>query len=187
LVPAQRLADAVCAGAVDAVTFTSAPAVDAFLEIAGDRPVARAFATSVLPVCIGPVCVEAAHAHGLARTVQPDRALLGAMVNTVVDALAAQQLAVATSAGELVFRGASVVVDGAPIVLSDRERAVLRALARRPGSVVPKAVLLREVWGDDATDEHALEVTVGRLRRRLGDAGSVLRTVVRRGYVLAID
>ncbi|HEY1177199.1 MAG TPA: uroporphyrinogen-III synthase, partial [Phytomonospora sp.] len=37
LAPVQRLVDAICAHRVDAVTFTSAPAVNALLHIAGDQ------------------------------------------------------------------------------------------------------------------------------------------------------
>jgi uroporphyrinogen-III synthase len=68
--------------------------------------------------------------------------------------------------------------------LTERERAVLHVLANAGGAVVPKRSLLRQVWGDGA-DEHAVEVTVGRLRRRLGDAGDAVQTVPRRGYRLA--
>ncbi len=55
-------------------------------------------------------------------------------------------------------------------------------LARRPGAVVTKGQLLAEVWRGGA-DGHAVEVTVGRLRRRLGSAVPI-RTVPRRGYRL---
>lgn len=61
---------------------------------------------------------------------------------------------------------------------------MLAALAGRAGAVVSKETLLRDVWGDATADAHALEVTVSRLRRQLGDAASSLQTVVRRGYLL---
>nr|MDP9005756.1 winged helix-turn-helix domain-containing protein [Actinomycetota bacterium] len=71
--------------------------------------------------------------------------------------------------------------------LSERERGVLSALSRRPGTVLSKAELLRRVWrseGVDGVDGHAVEVAVSRLRRRLGAAGAALATVPRRGYRL---
>ena len=68
--------------------------------------------------------------------------------------------------------------------LTDRERSVLEVLSERQGVVVSKQALLQRVWNDDS-DEHAVEVTVGRLRRRLGPAGSSIETVMRRGYRLA--
>jgi len=154
------------------------------MDLAGERDLGAAFASDVLPVCVGPVCHGAAVERGLVRAVQPERPLLGAMVNALVDTLSQQQWVVDSSAGPLLLQGAAVVVNGERIELSDRERAVLRALARKPGVVISKQALLRDVWGDANADVHALEVTVGRLRRRLGDAGGAVRTVVRRGYQL---
>lgn len=182
---AVRLADAVCTGAVDAVTFTSAPAIARLFDIAGERDLIGAFAEDVLPMCIGPVCLDAARAHGLATAVMPSRAVLGSMVNELTDVLVARRRVARTPAGELFLQGTGVVVGGVRIELTDRERGVLRALVRRPGAVVAKQALLREVWGDVDADPHALEVTVGRLRRRLGTAGRSVKTVVRRGYQLA--
>ena len=57
------------------------------------------------------------------------------------------------------------------------------ALAGRAGRVVPRKVLLSEIW-EASADPHLLEVTVGRLRRRLGDLGAAVQVVPRRGYVL---
>ncbi len=78
--------------------------------------------------------------------------------------------------------GPVVRVAGLPVELAPRERAVLEVLSRRPGSVVNKSQLLAAVWQGSA-DGHAVEVTIGRLRRRLG--GSLdIQTVPRRGYRL---
>jgi uroporphyrinogen-III synthase len=52
--------------------------------------------------------------------------------------------------------------------------------------VVTKPELLRDVWRAADADEHAVEVTVSRLRRRLGPAGRAVRTVPRRGYRLDV-
>jgi len=82
-------------------------------------------------------------------------------------------------------QGRVVFIDGTDEVqLSDRERDVLAVLARRPGNVVSKSALVREVWANSDGDEHVAEVTVGRLRQRLGPAGAGIETVVRRGYRL---
>jgi uroporphyrinogen-III synthase len=78
--------------------------------------------------------------------------------------------------------GALVTVDGRPVDLAPRERAVLEVLSRRPGSVVNKSQLLAAVW-KGAADGHAVEVTIGRLRRRL-DGVLDIQTVPRRGYRL---
>ena len=76
-----------------------------------------------------------------------------------------------------------LVVDGEPVVLSARERSVFVALARRPGAVIPKARLARDIWGS-AARTRAVDTTVSRLRRRLGRAGAAVRTTRNRGYWL---
>jgi two-component system alkaline phosphatase synthesis response regulator PhoP len=78
--------------------------------------------------------------------------------------------------------GSVVIGDAEPVVLIGRERQVLDALLTRPGVVFSKQSLLRSIWGSRDTSEHVVEVTVGRLRRRLGPAGSGIETVIRRGY-----
>ncbi len=78
--------------------------------------------------------------------------------------------------------GSVVRVGGRPVELAPRERAVLEVLSRRPGTVVNKAQLLAAVW-QGAADGHAVEVTIGRLRRRL-DGSLDIQTVPRRGYRL---
>jgi DNA-binding winged helix-turn-helix (wHTH) protein len=86
---------------------------------------------------------------------------------------------------EVTLQGALAVVGDEEVRLTDRERAVLHALVDAGGAVVPKRSLLRDVWGAAATDEHAVEVTVSRLRSRLGAVGAAVQTVPRRGYRLA--
>ena len=59
-------------------------------------------------------------------------------------------------------------------------------VSRRPGAVVSKGELRKQVWANGA-DDHAVEVTGGRLRRRLGPASDGIETVMRRGYRLAVS
>jgi uroporphyrinogen-III synthase len=174
---------------VDAVTFTSSPAVRNFMAIAeaeGRRTeVLTALAGRVLTACVGPVCAETAAAVGIEQAITPKRARLG----TMVQALAAEM---GGRARQMVLRGVDVTLQGGLAVvgddevrLTDRERSVLHALVDARGAVVGKPSLLRGVWGADAADEHVVEVTVSRLRRRLGAVGPAVQTVPRRGYRLA--
>ncbi|HVV37542.1 MAG TPA: uroporphyrinogen-III synthase [Acidimicrobiales bacterium] len=187
--PAARLLDAVVDQSLDAVTFTSAAAVGNFFALAADRhqtdAVRAACTHGVIPVCVGPVTQEAAVAHGLPAAIAPTRPLLGAMVNTVVDAVARRRVRVDLADHALEVAGTLAIVGGRRVELTAREAAVLRVLAQRAGVVVSKRALLDAVWRDEVVDQHALEVVVSRLRRQLGPAGSSLRTVIRRGYMLA--
>ncbi len=87
----------------------------------------------------------------------------------------------------VIVEGSTLIVDaGAATRLPERERVLLEALAERPGAVVSKRALLRRVWGPGESDEHVVEVTMARLRQRLGVAGSGIETVIRRGYRLNV-
>ncbi len=76
------------------------------------------------------------------------------------------------------------------VALTPRELALLAALLRRPGEVVPKRDLLREVWGDDFDgDANVVEVYMGYLRRKV-DAPfgrRSLQTVRGAGYRVTAD
>jgi uroporphyrinogen-III synthase len=85
----------------------------------------------------------------------------------------------------VVDKGLVTVDSGMASRLPERERVLLEALAERPGVVVSKRALLRRVWGPGETDEHVVEVTIARLRQRLGVAGVGIETVIRRGYRLS--
>lgn len=187
---ARRLAEAVCDGRVDAVTFTSAPAVVNLLAVAGDAgrrdELLAAFnQRDVVAACIGPVCVEGARAAGLERPIAPDRGRLGLLVRTLTDVLQQRRQTLRLAGEVTVVQGRTLRIGDRLVDLPDRERAVFRALLGRRGAVVSKPALLQAL-GDGVTP-HAVEATVGRLRRRLGPAGPAIRAVRGRGYLLEAE
>ena len=187
--PAHRLVDAVIGGRVDAVTFTSSPALDNLLELARRRgrgdEVSAALAGPVVLASIGVVCTATARSLGLEPAVQPARHRLGALVHELARAAERTDRTAAVSVGgvRVVVRAAAAVIDGEVVALADRDRDLLAALLARPGSVVSKRALAGRVW-PAGTDPHTVEVAVGRLRRRLGGRLAV-EAVPRRGYRLA--
>lgn len=190
--PAQRLVAAIAERAVDAVTFTSAHAVDLFAEILAAHdaagPATTALATgAVAVVCVGPVSAERARSHGLGPVTHPEHHRLGAMVQQCVRVLEPRATSLTLAGSDTHWQGRLLCIAGEEIVLSDRERQVLEVLARKPGAVVSKARLADAVWGSAQRGDHLVEVTVARLRQRLGLAGESIETVVRRGYRLNPD
>jgi uroporphyrinogen-III synthase len=187
--PAERIIEAILAGHVDAVTFTSSPAVCHLVAIAAEAgrgaALLDALAGRVVATCVGPVCSETAGDLGITHVVTPNRARLGAMVQALAVHFAGRSRTIETHAGVLSLQGRAVYVDGVVASLGARERSVLEVLADAGGAVVPKPRLLRAVWGPDFDDEHAVEVAIGRLRRGLGPAAAAVETVARRGYRLA--
>ena len=180
-VPALRVARLVADERVDAVTFTSAPAVRNFFTIANGLHdgVVAGMNGSVVTAAVGPVAAEALLDAGVTAPLVPARSRLGSMVQALAAELERKARVVHLAGRPVRLQGAVAVIDGEAIRLTEREREVLDVLVGAGGAVVPKRLLLR-----DQTDEHAVEVVVGRLRRRLGPAADAIRTVPRRGYRL---
>ncbi|WP_109774794.1 uroporphyrinogen-III synthase [Quadrisphaera granulorum] len=198
LVAVDRLVDALAARSLDAVTFTSAPGAVALLEAAERRgrltEVLAAMGGSLIGggaavVCcaVGDVTAAPLRAHGIDPLV-PDRWRLGALMRCLSAHLAERPRArVATPAGELVLRARAAVLDGRVLDLAPGPLALLARLAAEPGRVVSRAELLSELPA--ATDGHAVEVVVARLRSALPrspEGGAMVRTVVKRGYALEV-
>ncbi|MBB2899991.1 uroporphyrinogen-III synthase [Kineococcus radiotolerans] len=186
-VAVERLVDLVATRRLDAVTFTSAPGALALLEVARRQgrldEVVAACGTGVVACAVGDVTAEPLRAVGVEPLI-PDRWRLGALLRTLTTHLAENPLAcVATTAGVLRLRAQAAVLDGQVLDLAPGPLAVLRRLAEAGGAVMSREDLLAALPG--AADEHAVEVTVGRLRSALPSAGLV-RTVVKRGYRLDV-
>ena len=80
---------------------------------------------------------------------------------------------------------AAASVDGRPLDLRRREWALLDRLSARVGKVVTKDRLAAEIFGfDDPVAPNAVEVYVGRLRRKLEPDGPEIRTIRGLGYML---
>lgn len=77
---------------------------------------------------------------------------------------------------------------GEPLELTSREFDLLAALMRRPGRVYTREALVDRVWGADFPGEsNVVEVTVRRLRERLGDREhKIIATVRGVGYALRL-
>ena len=124
----------------------------------------------MLAACVGPVTAAPLERLGV-PTVQPERARLGALVRTVVEQLPARRTRTIDAGGHsLELRGHSVLVDGRSVELTARQTGVLSALVDCGGRVLSRPELLKVAWRDEPADEHAVEMTVARLRTALGPA-----------------
>lgn len=80
--------------------------------------------------------------------------------------------------------------NGAPIELSKTEQKLLRLLVENRGATMSRSTLIDRVWDGDTefVDEHALTVSIKRLRDKLEDDSSHprhIKTVYGIGYVWA--
>jgi uroporphyrinogen-III synthase len=186
--PLRRLLEQVAGCGVDAVAFTSAPAVINFLQTADDMglgdTVRAVLRSHVLCAAVGPVTAGPLVRDGI-PVIQPERARLGALVREIVAALPARAQVMSVAGHRLEIRGHAVVLDDALVPLPATAMSLVRLLAERPGQVLPREALMRALPGE-SRDGHAVEVAIGRLRNALGDP-RIVATVVKRGYRLAVD
>jgi DNA-binding response OmpR family regulator len=76
-----------------------------------------------------------------------------------------------------------VRVSGAPVRLTKREFELLRFMVENRNRVLSRDRLLERVWGFDRhVETRSIDVHVGRLRSKLGPAGSQIETVIGMGY-----
>lgn len=189
--PMFRLIDLIAERDLDAVTFTSAPAVAALMEAAfsvGRRDdVITAFQSDVVAACVGPVTAAAFELWGV-PTIVPDRSRLAGMVKQLEVELPTRRdgVGVRLAAGRtLLVHGDSLLVDGVAVDLSPAPASVLQALLVNPGHVVSRRALLAALPSGQAGSEHAVEMAVARLRAAIGTRAVL--TVVKRGYRLAVE
>lgn len=188
--PMFGLIDLIADRALDAVTFTSAPAVAALMEAAGSTgrrdEVVAAFQAEAVAACVGPVTAAAFEMWGV-PTIFPDRSRLTAMVKQLETELPSRRCGLTlplVGGQQLLLHGDGVLLDGAEVKLSPAPLAVLQALVTNPGNVVSRKALLAQLPSGTAGSEHAVEMAVARLRAALGTRS--VQTVVKRGYRLAV-
>lgn len=82
----------------------------------------------------------------------------------------------------------TVELNSSVIALRRRELAVLETLMGRAGRIVTRECLTSEVFSfADAVAPNAIDVYVGRLRRKLTPDGPIIRTVRGQGYLLEAE
>ena len=81
------------------------------------------------------------------------------------------------------FDAVAISVDREPVRLTRREFELLKFLVENRNRVLSRDRLLERVWGYERFIEtRSVDVHVGRLRAKLGSAGSQIETVVGLGY-----
>ena len=178
-----RLVDAICTGSVDAVTFTSAPAVDALFNAADGvgklEAVLDAFSETVVAAAVGPVTAAPLRLAGI-EPIQPDRYRMGALIRLVCEHLEEQRISrLLTRHGLVELRGRVVVLGERRTSLAPTSLTLFRILLAARGSVLSRAELTASL--PEMQDDHAVDVAISRLRQALPVA-ALVTTVIKRGY-----
>src|SRR3954452_23425132 len=83
-------------------------------------------------------------------------------------------------------RGALLGPDGAELPLRPKSFALLRLLVENAGRLLDRDAIMAAVWRDVVVTDESITQCVRDVRKALGDeAGRLLRTVPRRGYLFA--
>ena len=78
-----------------------------------------------------------------------------------------------------------VTAEGAPCELTFKEYELLKLLLMNAGIVVTRDRILERVWGTDYEGEsRTLDMHMKTLRQKLGESGTLIRTVRNVGYIL---
>jgi uroporphyrinogen-III synthase len=181
-----RLRDAATTRELDAITFTSQAAARNLAVQGGPELLDRLAAAGVVCACVGPMTARAARAAGLPGVVAARPSRLGSMIGLLAEHLGRRGRDFRMAGLPVRLQGARLAMDGTEVRLTPRERMLLEAMAAAGGAVLSKRTLSQLAW-TTAVSEHTVEVTVNRLRAKLGPAAAALQTSNRRGYRLAVE
>ena len=180
---AARLATVTGDGQLDAITFTSATAVRAVATVPSLVTALRD--AEVVCACVGPVTAAAAEAVGFEHLVVPATYRIGSMLRALGNQMANRGTSFAVDGVQVRHQGNRVAIDEEIVRLTPRERRLLEVMLGTRGAVLSKERLADTAW-DEPVDGHTVEVTVNRLRRKLGPAAAAVETTNRRGYRIAV-
>lgn len=179
------------AGDADAVLFTSAPGAAAWVRTAEqlgtvDEIRSRAAYGRLLLAAVGPITASPLRDANLATAVA-SRGRLGSLARCVIAhfGVGGKARTLPTAAGELSVRSGGVVIGGELTPLSRTGASVFGSLFDAAGGVLSRDEIARGMPGT-ATNPHAVEMAVARVREALGGI-DVIQTVVKRGYRLAVE
>lgn len=83
----------------------------------------------------------------------------------------------------------SVKVEGKSVNLTKKEFEILAYLAKRPGRVITRNILLDEIWGDDiVVIDRTIDVHIRKIREKLGeDYMNLIETIKGVGYRFKVN
>ena len=97
--------------------------------------------------------------------------------------LSVGEICLDTKKHEVKVDGESVVLDGNPVTLTYKEFELLCYLMENEGIVLSRDRLLSKIWGYDFDGEtRTVDVHIRTLRQKLGEQGSLVKTVRGVGY-----
>ncbi len=76
-----------------------------------------------------------------------------------------------------------IYANGEALELTRKEYEILALFLQNPGRIIPRTAILDRVWDNDViVTERTVDVTIARIRRKLGDKGGMLKNKSGYGY-----
>lgn len=110
-----------------------------------------------------------------------------ARVKAILRRSAPSRVTLETMAGSFTVdtENSLILSDGKPLELTRREYDILSLLVRNEGKIFPRHELLARVWGDDViVTDRTVDVTIARIRKKLGEKGGMIKNKSGYGYYL---
>lgn len=112
---------------------------------------------------------------------------LMARVKAVLRRSAPSRITTETVAGSFTIDTESSLIlsDGKPLELTRKEYEILSLLIRNEGRIFPRHEILSRVWGNDViVTDRTVDVTIARIRKKLGNSGNMIKNKSGYGYYL---
>ena len=112
---------------------------------------------------------------------------LMARVKAILRRSAPSQVTIETVAGSFMVDTENnlILSEGKPLQLTRKEYDILSLLIRNEGRIFPRHEILARVWGDDViVTDRTVDVTIARIRKKLGNRGNMIRNKSGYGYYL---
>ncbi|MFZ2287527.1 MAG: response regulator transcription factor [Bacteroidales bacterium] len=110
---------------------------------------------------------------------------LSARVRAVLRRSSSGQIRNTTVAGDFNIDSGNklIYMDGKTLELTRKEYEILVLFLRNTGRIFPRNEILSKVWGDDViVTDRTVDVTIARIRKKLGDRGVMIRNKSGYGY-----
>jgi two-component system alkaline phosphatase synthesis response regulator PhoP len=110
---------------------------------------------------------------------------LMARVRAIIRRSSPSQVKTETTSGDFIIDidNKLIVSDGKALELTRKEYEILALFLRNTGKLFPRTEILMRIWGNDViVSDRTVDVTIARIRRKLGAKASMIKNKSGYGY-----
>ncbi|MBE0677642.1 MAG: response regulator transcription factor [Bacteroidales bacterium] len=110
---------------------------------------------------------------------------LTARVKAILRRSAPSRVTMTTTAGDFTTdtENKLILFDGKPLELTRKEYELLSLFIRNEGKIFSRSEILSRVWSDDViVTDRSVDVTIARIRRKIGKRGNMIKNKSGYGY-----